>query len=53
MRRLRHQAILLCAALVVTLLGGCSPRSGGPRVWLDQPLDGRTLPMGPVTLLAD
>ncbi len=40
------------ALLTVTALAGCSPQSGGPRVWIDQPLDGRTFPVGPVTLLA-
>ena len=44
--------LLLCTLLTVTALAGCSPQSGGPRVWVDQPLDGRTFPMGPVTLLA-
>jgi hypothetical protein len=49
----RHALRLpLCALLTVASLAGCSPQSSGPRVWVDQPLDGRTFPMGPVTLLA-
>jgi hypothetical protein len=42
----------LVALLTGTALAGCSPQSGGPRVWVDQPLDGRSFPLGPVTLLA-
>ena len=52
MSRNHQHRLLLCILLTVTALAGCSPQSGGPRVWLDQPLDGRTFPMGPVTLLA-
>jgi len=52
MSRNHQHRLLLCTLLTVTALAGCSPQSGGPRVWLDQPLDGQTFPMGPVTLLA-
>lgn len=44
--------LMLSPLLLVVGLSGCSPQSGGPRVWVDQPLEGETLPMGRVTLLA-
>ncbi|MCX6071736.1 MAG: Ig-like domain-containing protein [Chloroflexi bacterium] len=50
-RNYQHR-LMLCILLTATALAGCSPQSGGPSVWLDQPLDGRTFPMGPVTILA-
>jgi len=50
---------LVCCALLLTtslLLGGCAPASapsgGGPTTWLDKPVDGATLPLGPTEIMA-
>jgi len=50
---LRH-ALRLLLSIVLTgpVLAGCSPQAGGPRAWLDQPLDGQTFPLGPIALMA-
>lgn len=39
--------------LVLVLSGACIPSGkGGPVAWIDQPLDGSTVPLGPLTITA-
>ncbi len=40
------------AFAVASLLAACGASTQGPTTWLDRPLDGVTLPMGPVTIQA-
>ena len=43
----------LCAMAVLLFVTGCSLPTGagpGPRAWIDDPLDGATLPLGPVVV---
>jgi hypothetical protein len=44
--------MLLCLALAGAWLAACASQAAGPRAWIDRPLDGQTLPLGPVTLQA-
>jgi len=37
---------------VASLLAACGASTQGPTTWLDRPLDGATLPVGPVTIQA-
>lgn len=52
MNRRQAWRVPLGMLLIISGLVGCSPKTGGPRVWLDQPLDGRTFALGPIPLLA-
>jgi PKD repeat protein len=38
--------------IALVLVASCAAPSQGPMVWLDRPLDGSQLPLGPVTILA-
>jgi hypothetical protein len=46
--------IVRCVAVfaVASLLAACGASTQGPTTWLDRPLDGVTLPLGPVTIQA-
>jgi hypothetical protein len=48
------RTVIGCAlVLAVTLLAtACGASTQGPTAWLDRPLDGATLPLGPVTIQA-
>jgi hypothetical protein len=50
---MRRSVICCVVVLVPTLvLAGCGASGQGPQTWLDRPLDGSRLPLGPVTILA-
>ena len=46
--KLMHIAMML--VMLVTWLAGCQAGAQGPTVWIDQPLDGDTLPLQALTL---
>lgn len=43
---------LLASALLSSCNGPTAPPSGEPRAWIDAPLDGSSLPLGPVAVVA-
>jgi hypothetical protein len=50
---MRRSPLLQVLGLVIPLLlASCAAQGQGPRTWLDRPLDGSHLPLGPVTILA-
>ena len=50
MIRISVRCVVVFAA--ASLLVACGASTQGPTIWLDRPLDGVTLPMGPVTIQA-
>ncbi len=47
--------IVICCVVVLSLpllLAACGASTQGPTTWLDRPLDGATIPVGPVTIQA-
>jgi uncharacterized MAPEG superfamily protein len=47
--------IVICCVVVLALaplLAACGASTQGPTTWLDRPLDGATVPVGPVTIQA-
>jgi hypothetical protein len=45
-------SLFLRIALIFTLLTGCSTSTQGPTIWLDDPLDGESYPLQPLTFQA-
>ncbi len=49
-----RRSLIPCAALLLmaVVLAACAAPTQGPMTWLDRPLDGAVLPLGPVTVQA-
>jgi hypothetical protein len=48
----RSATLSLVMLAIILLLASCAAPGQGPMTWLDRPLDGSQLPLGPVTILA-
>jgi hypothetical protein len=43
---------LIGLMISILLFSACSPAAGGPQAWLDHPLDGSTIPLAPLSIMA-